>query len=261
MARTSLLILRKRFLFIRNKSQFGLSLGAAFFVFLDFYGLGDTHFYLCLLPLFLFRLLTGQAFSVPPEWYDNVSIDPGLKNPLSAHWYAVDYDGNVYVVAEHYRAGKDVDYHAQAILATSAKLGWKRDAKGRVCALIDSAAGQRTLASSKSVSELFCERGILVNPRVDKDLFSGVAVVKSYLRRGNGTPDLYIFSNCTNMIREFKSYFWGEGDAPVKKDDHAMDELRYYLMTRPKHPPPAEEENAVRKDKERRIRRLRRAGR
>lgn len=202
-----------------------------------------------------------EPFSVPPEWYDKVSIDPGLKNPLSAHWYAVDYDGNVYVVAEHYRAGKDVDYHAQAILATSAKLGWKRDAKGRVCALIDSAAGQRTLASSKSVSELFCERGILVNPRVDKDLFSGVAVVKSYLRRGNGTPDLYIFSNCTNMIREFKSYFWGEGDAPVKKDDHAMDELRYYLMTRPKHPPPAEEENAVRKDKERRIRRLRRAGR
>jgi predicted NAD-dependent protein-ADP-ribosyltransferase YbiA (DUF1768 family) len=45
-------------------------------------------------------------------WYDNISIDPGLNNPLSAHWYAVDFDGNVYVIAEHYMAGKDVKYHA-----------------------------------------------------------------------------------------------------------------------------------------------------
>ena len=32
------------------------------------------------------------------------------------------------------------------------------------------------------------------------------------------------------MIREIKGYFWGNDDAPTKKDDHAMDELRYYLM-------------------------------
>ena len=38
-----------------------------------------------------------SPFDVPKEWYDNISIDPGLKNPLSAHWYAVDFDNNVYV--------------------------------------------------------------------------------------------------------------------------------------------------------------------
>ena len=36
-----------------------------------------------------------DPFPVPPEWYDNISIDPGLNNPLSAHWYASDFDGNV----------------------------------------------------------------------------------------------------------------------------------------------------------------------
>ncbi len=177
-------------------------------------------------PEFDERVHVVQPFPVPPEWQDNISIDPGLKNPLSAHWYAVDYDDNVYVIAEHYAAGKDIDYHAQAIHAMSESLGWKRDGKGRVSALIDSAAQQRTLASQKSVAELFYERDILANPRVEKDLFSGISRVKSYLNRGNGLPDLYIFSSCPNLIREIKSYFWGSGDAPVKRDDHAMDDVR-----------------------------------
>ncbi len=197
-----------------------------------------------------------EPFSVPKEWQDTISIDPGLKNPLSAHWYAVDYDGNVYVVAEHYRAGLNVEEHAAELFRISDEIGWKRDAKGRLSALIDPAAGQRTLSSVKSVSELFYERGVLVNPRVEKDVFSGIARVKSYLKRDNGLPDLFIFSNCVHLIREFKGYFWGEGESPVKRDDHAMDELRYYLMSRPR---PAEREKIqsdIQKDKERRIRKL-----
>ncbi len=197
-----------------------------------------------------------EPFAVPPEWQAGIAIDPGLKNPLSAHWYAVDWDGNVYVVAEHYAAGKDIDFHAAAIRTTCDKLGWKRDGAGRVEALIDSAAGQRTLAASKSVAELFYERGIYADTRVEKDVFAGVEQVKSYLRRENGAPDLYIFSCCVHMIREFKSYFWGAGDSPVKRDDHAMDELRYFLMSRPRRAVREEAPNAVLKDKERRIRAL-----
>ena len=37
-------------------------------------------------------------FDLPKEWQDTISIDPGLNNPLSAHWYAVDFDDNVYVI-------------------------------------------------------------------------------------------------------------------------------------------------------------------
>ena len=196
-------------------------------------------------------------FEVPKEWQDNISIDPGLRNPLSAHWYAVDRDDNVYVVAEHYKAGEDIDYHARRIHEICDALGWKRDVAGRVRALIDSAAGQRTLASQKSVTELFYERDILADARVDKELFSGISRVKSYLKRGNGRPDLYIFSCCPALIRELKSYFWGSGDRPEKRDDHALDELRYYLMTRPQH---AEESavSDVRREKERLLRALRR---
>ncbi len=197
-----------------------------------------------------------EPFALPPEWQDNISIDPGLHNPLSAHWYAVDPDDNVYVVYEYYQAGKDVDYHAARIKEICARLGWHTDGKGRIRALIDSAAKQRTLASVKSVGELFYERGILVNPDVDKDLFSGIQRVKSYLNRKNGMPDIYIFKGCVNLIREIKGYFWGEGDVPKKRDDHALDEMRYYLMSRPRgraETPPLSE---IQRDKQRRIRRL-----
>lgn len=198
-----------------------------------------------------------EPFDVPKEWQDTISIDPGLNNPLSAHWYAVDFDDNVYVIAEHYQAGKDIDYHSEKIKETCMRLGWKRDAQGRVRALIDSAAKQKTLSGVKSVAELFYERGILVNPDVDKDLFSGIARVKSYLNRENGLPNIYIFSNCVRLISEIKGYFWGSGDAPKKANDHSLDEMRYYLMSRPHKTPPKPMRSVIEKDKAKLMRRLR----
>ncbi len=191
-----------------------------------------------------------EPFDVPREWYENVSIDPGLNNPLSCHFYAVDYDGNVYVIAEHYEAGKDVLHHAERIRAIAKRLDWPCDGQGRVRALIDSAAGQRTLAASKSVAELFYDCGILTDARVNKDLFAGIARVKAYLKNGEGKARLFIFSSCRELIREIKGYLWGNGDAPKKKDDHALDELRYFIMSRPEAPVRRAEKSAISKDKE-----------
>lgn len=210
-------------------------------------------------PEFDERVHVIEPFEIPKEWQDNISIDPGLNNPLSAHWYAVDFDDNVYVVYEHFAVGKDVDYHAEAIKAISDKLGWKRDARGRICALIDSAAKQRTLSGVKSVCELFYERGILVNPDVNKDLFTGISCVKSYLRQDNGLPNVYIFSCCVQLIRELKKYYWGSGDVPKKEDDHALDEMRYYLVSRPKKLPVVPPKSEVLAEKERLWRKVERS--
>ena len=211
-------------------------------------------------PEFDERIHVIEPFALPKEWQDMISIDPGLNNPLSAHWYAVDFDDNVYVIAEHYEAGRDIDYHADAIKEISSRLGWHTDGKGRICALIDSAAKQRTLGSVKSVVELFYERGILVNPNVEKDLFSGIARVKSYLNGKNGMPNIYIFPCCVNLSRELKGYYWGSGDLPRKADDHSLDEMRYYLMTRPKKTQKDDQKSCIQLDKEKRIRRLKRKG-
>ena len=109
--------------------------------------------------------------------------------------------------------------------------------------------------------ELFRECGINVNPRVNKDLFSGISRVKSYLKSADGRTRLYIFKNCVNMIREFKGYFWGEGDVPKKGDDHALDELRYYIMSRPEPPKMPERLTVIQRDIKKRIRENRLNGR
>ena len=192
-----------------------------------------------------------EPFNVPLEWYDNISIDPGLNNPLSAHWYAVDYDNNIYVIAEHFEAKKGIEYHANMIKTICDRLHWPKTSMGYISALIDSAANQRTLASEKSVTELFYDYKILVNPKVNKDLFSGIQRVKTYLKNAQGVRKLFIFKTCTNLIREIKSYFWGDSDAPIKKDDHALDELRYYIMSRPENIAPKPQKSLIQKDKER----------
>lgn len=194
-----------------------------------------------------------EPFGVPKEWFDKISIDPGLNNPTSVHWYAVDGDGVVFVIAEHYEAKRDISYHALKIKEICARLGWEGGKFG-IEALIDSAANQKTLAAAKSVAELFYEQGIAVNTRVDKDVYSGINRVKAYLKPLEGGPKLYIFSSCANLIREIKGYRWGEGERPVKAEDHALDELRYYIASRPEPHAPSAHPTEIQKDIESLIR-------
>ena len=199
-----------------------------------------------------------EPFKVPYEWQDNISIDPGLSNPLSCHWYAKDYDGNIYVIAEHYESNKTIEYHSEKIKEISKILQWKKASNGMISTLIDSAANQKSLASTKSVSELFYDYGIIVNPNVNKDVLSGISKVKTYLKNINNKTQLYIFNSCKNLIRELKSYRWNGSDAPIKKDDHAVDDLRYYIMNIQQQNNIFNQKTLIQKDKERLIKNLKR---
>ena len=94
-----------------------------------------------------------------------------------------------------------------------------------------------------------------MSTNVNKDLFSGINRVKSYFKNDR----IFIFKNCVNLIKELKGYRWGNNDLPVKRDDHSLDELRYYIMTRPHKDKPIAQLSDVAKDKQRLIRKVRRA--
>ena len=71
----------------------------------------------------------------------------------------------------------------------------------------------------------------------DNDVSNGIIKVTSLMNDGQ----LFICSECSNLIREIESYVWhpkckekGE-DEPLKKDDHAIDAMRYAVNT---HKPP-----------------------
>ncbi len=61
-------------------------------------------------------------------------------------------------------------------------------------------------------------------------VLEGIREVSTALKQG----DIKICRNCYDSIREFSIYRWNEGknkDAPLKENDHAMDDIRYFTST------------------------------
>lgn len=83
------------------------------------------------------------------------------------------------------------------------------------------------------------EGGIQPIPAV-KQVNVGIESVRIKLIGEGGIPNLFIYDNCVETIKEFKRYTWqkvpknpinpvSEPDKPVKKDDHLLDALRYVI--------------------------------
>ena len=64
--------------------------------------------------------------------------------------------------------------------------------------------------------------------RADNRVREGIAAVSRWLAEGKLSFD----PGCDQCIREFSLYRWEDGgsERPVKEQDHAMDDLRYFVM-------------------------------
>jgi PBSX family phage terminase large subunit len=110
----------------------------------------------------------------------------------------------------------------------------------KVASLVDDInnAGARVKAmfidpSAKTLKLELQRRGFLNVHGAVNDVVEGINTVKTLL----GNELLYILTDCQEVLDEFYSYSWKEQsennpkDAPVKKDDHFMDALRYVVHT------------------------------
>ena len=62
------------------------------------------------------------------------------------------------------------------------------------------------------------------------DVVDGIRAVSVALKQG----DIRICNTCTDTIREFGLYRWNDSmhkDMPIKENDHAMDDIRYFVST------------------------------
>ena len=64
--------------------------------------------------------------------------------------------------------------------------------------------------------------------KADNDVITGIRQVCTALKQNN----LRFNESCKDILREFQLYRWNEktgSDAPIKENDHAMDDMRYFV--------------------------------
>lgn len=83
--------------------------------------------------------------------------------------------------------------------------------------------------SAASFIEVLRRRGYMVR-KANNDVNNGIMTTARFLQDGV----IKIHRGCKDCIREFGLYRWDEksaDDRPIKENDHAMDETRYFAYT------------------------------
>ena len=151
------------------------------------------------------------------KWY--ISVDYGTLNAFSAGLWC--YDGKqAYRAAEWYYSGR-----AQRRQLTNAQY----------LKHIQALAGGRNIeavvvdpSAASFITELR-QAGFTVR-KGKNDVVDGIRRVSTALQQGK----LLFSPACQDCIREFSLYRWDEKaaeDRPIKENDHAMDDVRYFVNT------------------------------
>lgn len=160
-----------------------------------------------------------------------VSIDPGLIT-CAVLWGAVDDSNGLTVFDELYVQDWTIKEICERIKYVNAYHEIQP-----IYNVIDPHARDRSKQTGRSDQSEFTKNGvytILGQNAVE----TGIEEIKQRLR----DEQLIIYNNCRKLINEFKMYRWKESSTrfeedqkpiPIKKDDHALDALRYMVMTRP----------------------------
>lgn len=148
-----------------------------------------------------------------------ISVDYGILNAFSAGLWR--YDGTTaFRVSEYYHSGRDTK-HQMTDAEYLEKI--KQLAEGyRIEAVIADPSAASFIAALR-------EAGFMVRKGNNK-VIPGIARTASLLQRKR----ILIAPECKDIIREFGLYRWDETaaeDKPVKADDHAMDDMRYFVNT------------------------------
>ena len=164
-----------------------------------------------------------KPFKIPAEWKRYRGIDFGYTNPFACVWIAIDHDENAYIYDEHYQSEMLIKEHALRIKEKSGD---------------DKFLNTYADPSGKQERAELSSYGIYTAP-ANTDLIVGIQSVQKKLRiKENNKPSLYIFNTCKNVISEFEAYRWSisQGvanlkEAPLDKDNHALDAMRYVLFS------------------------------
>ena len=147
-----------------------------------------------------------------------ISCDYGTVNPSSFGLWGLS-GGVWYRLKEYYYSSK--------------REGVSRTDEEHYAALEELAGGrkiEKVIVDPSAASFIECIRrhGRFRVVKAENDVITGIRNVSTALRENR----LRFNESCRDIIREFRLYCWNEKagmDAPIKENDHAMDDMRYFV--------------------------------
>jgi hypothetical protein len=161
--------------------------------------------------------ITVTPFVIPPHWPRVYGFDVGW-NVNAAVFGALDSaTSTVYIYHEIYIGKKEPSVVASAIKAQGA---W-------IPGVIDPAsAGSGQKDGKKLLDEYINEHGLKLEP-ADNAVTTGLTRVWERLSTGR----LKVFKSCGKLLGEYRLYRRDEKGKIVNTPDHALDALRYLIMS------------------------------
>ncbi len=154
----------------------------------------------------------------PFEKY-SVSVDYGTVNPASFGLWALK---------------DEVWYRIDESYFDSRKEGYQKTDEEHyktLCELINNREVGEIVVdpSAASFIETIRRHGTYNVVPAENDVLNGIRLTGTALKERR----IIICENCSDSIREFSLYRWSENgnDVPVKENDHAMDDIRYFVAT------------------------------
>jgi phage terminase large subunit len=161
-------------------------------------------------------------------------MDYGLDT-CAVYEVAVDQSKRLYVYKEFYRPDLPIPEAAKQILA------WQTTGVKFSYTVASPDLWNRRQDTGIAGEELFRRYGLHGLTKADDRRVPGWQALHSYLlpqpdEQGGKTPWLYVFSNCTNLIRTLPALVRDDrnpDDVSDACEDHGPEALRYGVMSRP----------------------------
>ncbi len=160
------------------------------------------------------------SYEIPQNGEYYISVDYGTLNPCSMGLWCVK-SGKAYRLREFYHDGRklgrqmtDEEYYAEL-----KKLAFDLPIE---CIIVD--------PSAASFIETVRRHGRFSVKKARNDVIDGIRFTAGLLSENR----IIIHPDCRSIIAEFTAYRWDEQaeiDRPIKQNDHAMDDLRYFCYT------------------------------
>ena len=170
-------------------------------------------------------------FTIPPTVHRFRAYDHGRANAACCKWYALDYDGRVWVYRELYAKGLDVDQLAAEINRMSVGETYEYSVADPA---IFANIGFTDKYGGQTIAESFARQGIMFLPASNRRV-DGWNLMHQYLRWDDNTPPrILYFNTCYDSIRTIPALVHDDvkpEDIDTDGEDHAADVDRYFLMS------------------------------